>query len=50
MTVAKIVFMRSRLSRLDEIYPGYSIFFITICTRECQNVLARPVVHAVFQE
>jgi REP element-mobilizing transposase RayT len=48
MTVAKIAFMRSRLTRLDEIYPGYSIYFITICTQKRQDLLTKPVLHAAF--
>lgn len=42
--------MRPRLSRLDEIYPGYSIYFITVCAFKRQAILANPVVHASFQD
>ena len=49
MTVANFVPMRPRLSRLDEIYPGYSIYFITFSTHERQALLTNPVVHDSLQ-
>lgn len=41
--------MKQRLTRLDEIYPGYSIFFITFCTHKHQIVLVNPFVHNSFR-
>jgi len=40
--------MRQRLTRLDEIYPGYSIFFITFCTHKYQNLLANALINDSF--
>ncbi len=50
MTVARIAPMRPRLSRLDEIYPGYSIFFVTFGTHERQPLLANSAIHDSFQK
>jgi REP element-mobilizing transposase RayT len=41
--------MRHKLTRLDEIYPGYSIFFITFCTHKQQTLLANSSVHDSFR-
>ena len=49
MTVAKFFPMRPRLSRLDEIYAGYSIYFITFGTHERRALLANSTVHESFQ-
>lgn len=48
MTVAKINSMRSRLTRLEEVYPGYSIYFITFCTHEHEAFLANPGMQEAF--
>jgi putative transposase len=40
---------RPRLSRLDELYPGYSIYFITCCAHERQSLLANALIHEAFQ-
>jgi REP element-mobilizing transposase RayT len=40
--------MKPRLSRLDQIYPGYSVFFITFCTHAKQSLVANPSVHDAF--
>jgi REP element-mobilizing transposase RayT len=40
--------VKHRLTRLDEIYPGYSIFFITFCTYQHQVLLANSSVHDSF--
>jgi putative transposase len=49
MTAAKLSSMRQRLTRLDELYPGYSIYFITCCTHERQILLADPVMHEALR-
>jgi len=41
--------MRQRLTRLDELYPGYSIYFITCCTHERRTLLTNPVMHDAFR-
>ena len=48
MGVAKMILMRSRLIRLEAVYPGYSIYFITFCTHEHQDFLANPRMHESF--
>jgi len=40
--------MRQRLTRLEEIYPGYSVFFITFCTHKHQTLLANSLIHDSF--
>src|SRR5277367_6354891 len=45
MTVAEIPVMRRRLTRLDGLYPGYSIYFVTACTHERRSLLACPAIH-----
>ena len=41
--------MRPRLGRLDEVYPGYSIYFITFCTHGRTDLLANPILHESFR-
>ena len=41
--------MASRLSRLDEIYDGYSIFFITACTHQRHALLNNAALHTAFR-
>ena len=48
MTVADSI-MRHRLIRLERIYPGYSIYFITCCTHERQSLLAQIPIHDAFR-
>jgi putative transposase len=35
---------------LDEIYPGYAIYFIMFCTYDRKELLANSVVHGPFRE
>jgi len=49
VTVVKIYLMRHRLTRLDEIYPGYSLYFITCCTQTRQILLTNPPFHDSFR-
>jgi putative transposase len=37
-----------RLSRLEQIFPGLGIFFVTCCTRERQQLLANKPLHESF--
>jgi putative transposase len=41
--------MRQRLTRLDQLYPGYSIYFITCCAHQRQPLLATPALHNAFR-
>jgi putative transposase len=41
--------IRPRLTRLDRIYPGYSIYFITCCIHQHQALLATDVLHDAFR-
>lgn len=38
-----------RLSRLDQIFPGFSIYFITFCTSQRRSLLANDRVHQAFR-
>jgi len=38
-----------RLSRLDRIFPGLSIYFITFCTTHRRSLLANPQIHHAFR-
>jgi REP element-mobilizing transposase RayT len=38
-----------RLTRLEQIFPGYGIFFITCCTHLRAKLLANPEVHQSFR-
>ncbi len=37
-----------RLTRLEQIFPGYGIFFITCCTHVRGKFLANPGIHQAF--
>ncbi len=41
--------MALRLNRLDEIYDGYSIYFITACTHKRQALLDNELIHTAFR-
>ena len=38
-----------RLSRLDQLFPGFSIYFVTCCTHERRRLLADPILHESFR-
>jgi putative transposase len=38
----------SRLSRLEQIFPGLGIFFVTCCTQERNQLLANKQIHEAF--
>ncbi len=41
--------MTLRLNRLDEVYEGYSIYFITACTHNRQALLNNELIHTAFR-
>ena len=49
MTVADFPPLRFRLTRLDEVYPESSIYFITSCTHERRTLPANTEVHDSFR-
>lgn len=38
-----------RLSRLENVFPGYSIYFVTFCTYRRASLLNNPSVHESFR-